>query len=248
MQVDMATCQTRANTPIQLHRSDRTPGTVGREMAATKPSLKGHFQSVELIGPQGSKIRVLGDNNLQPDSNVKTGMLIGEVYRMKVTGIPRQEGFEVYPTVELVNRLYTPEGKESKFPVPIQLTTEDLTNAINGAFITRVVYLENPREAIPLPQINGEQTVYDVDNLQDPLHVADRMGRPMAIIRIGSRVPDTSLGQDLNFGSPPLMEIPEIIEEALPELPQATSTLQDLQTNLQPNLKQGIQPIMQSKR
>ena len=243
-----ASAQRLSKTPIQLHRSDAMPGVVGREMAATKPSLRGHFQSVELIGPKGSRIRILGENNLQPESNVKTGMLIGEVYRMKVTGIPRQEGMEVYPTVEIINRLYTPEGKESKFPIPVHLTTEDLTNALNGAFVTRVVYLEDPRNAIPLEQSKGEQTVWDVDNEQDPLHVADRMGRPMAIVRIGSRIPEDALGQaadGFNFGSPPLMEMPELPEiqegpetapsEPLPFAPQA---------KLQPKTQtQQTQPI-----
>ena len=78
-------------------------------------------------------------------------MLIGKVYRFRVTGIKRNEGFEVFPTVEVINRMYPPKGQATRFPIPIQLTEEELALAISGRFVTRVIYLEDPRTALPLP-------------------------------------------------------------------------------------------------
>src|SRR5207253_2647532 len=76
---------------------------------------------------------------------LKAGMLIGSVYRLRVIGIPRHEGVEVFPTIEVVNRLYPPPGQELRFPVPVELTLEDLELAMEGHFVTRIIYLEYPK-------------------------------------------------------------------------------------------------------
>ena len=38
------------------------------------------------------------------------GMMIGPVYRLRVTNIPNQEGLEVFPTIEVINRLSAGPG------------------------------------------------------------------------------------------------------------------------------------------
>ena len=40
----------------------------------------------------------------------KAGLLIGSVYRLRVTSIPLAEGLEVFPTIEVIDRLYAPLG------------------------------------------------------------------------------------------------------------------------------------------
>ncbi|MCH5373473.1 MAG: hypothetical protein JJ992_05820, partial [Planctomycetes bacterium] len=43
---------------------------------------------------------------------------------------------------------------------------------------------------------------------EDPLQVADRLGRPMAILRIGSRTPEyDSVSQRFTFDSPPFVRL-----------------------------------------
>ena len=75
------------------------------------------------------------------------GMLIGSVYRVKVTNIAGHEGLEVYPTIEVIDRLYPPIGQETRFPIPIDITQEELELALSGRFVTRVIYLEDPEHA-----------------------------------------------------------------------------------------------------
>ena len=77
-------------------------------------------------------------------------MLIGSVYRLRVTNIPLQEGLEVFPTIEVIDRLYPPVGQEFRFPIPIELTQEELEMALDGKFVTRVIYLEEPDAALPV--------------------------------------------------------------------------------------------------
>ncbi len=71
-------------------------------------------------------------------------MLIGAVYRLRVTNIRLAEGIEVFPTIEVIDRLYPPPGQECRFAIPVELTEEDLKLAIDGKFVTRVIFLEDP--------------------------------------------------------------------------------------------------------
>ncbi len=137
-------------------------------------------------------------------------MLIGSVYRLRVTKIPRKEGIEVFPTIELIDRLYPPPGQETRFPIPIELTEKDLELAASGNFVTRIIYLEDPRKALPLASRGHSQNWFDAAPHEDPLVVADTLGRPMAILRIGGRLPADPEMPDAQFmyNSPPLIMIP----------------------------------------
>jgi hypothetical protein len=58
--------------------------------------------------------------------------------------------------------------------------------------VTRVVYLEDPQTAIALPGTPTDSRVMDLGDYQDALREADRLGRPVAIVRIGSVTPPTA--------------------------------------------------------
>jgi hypothetical protein len=147
------------------------------------------------------------------------GMLIGAVYRLRVMRIPLHEGIEVFPTIEVIDRLYPPASQVWRFPIPIELTQQDLELAMVGKFVTRVIYLENPEIAVPVPQDPTEQHWFDIASGENPLEVADRFGRPVAILRIGGRLPIDPLQPDpaFLFNSPPALRFvrPE------PVVPQA---------------------------
>ena len=117
------------------------------------------------------------------------GLAIGPVYRFKVTEIPDHPGLEVFPTVEVVDRLYPPPGQRLRFPVPVELTLDELLLAAEGRFITRVIYLEDPLLAPAIAGDDQEQPWIEARPGEDPLVMADHLGRPMAILRLGGRVP-----------------------------------------------------------
>ena len=97
---------------------------------------------------------------------------------------------EIFPTVELIDRLYPPPGLALRFPIPIELTQDELELAARGAFVTRVIYVEDPQQALPVAQRrDSEQPWIEAPPGEDPLVTADRFGRPVAILRIGGRVP-----------------------------------------------------------
>jgi hypothetical protein len=176
----------------QLYNSQLPPGAVGQMQLLRGGPRAGYFQPVELIPPEGGSVAVQMESGFQEagPGPLRVGLLIGAVYRFKVTGIPGNEGLEVYPTIEVIDRLYPPPGLETRFPIPIELTRDELEYALDGKLVTRVIYLENPLDALPIREEPRKQSWFEVRPNQDPLHVADELGRPMAILRMGSRIPD----------------------------------------------------------
>lgn len=184
--------------------------------------LPGYFQPVEISAPPDTHVTIATEGTFEAPqpAPLRAALLVGRVYRLKVTNIPFHPGQEVYPSVELINRLYPPPGAEAKFPVPIELTREELEMALRGQYVVRVVYLEDPQAALPVRDDPQQQRYFEVGPRQDPLQVADAMGRPIAILRLGSRVPDLdpSSGRFL-FDSPPWMQLPAWEEPPAPLAP-----------------------------
>jgi hypothetical protein len=174
--------------------------------------LAGYYQPVEIKTPCGAGISLAINGQFEePRKGLrKAGMLIGGVYRLKVTGIPLAEGQEVFPTIEVIDRLFTPLGQENRFSIPIELSETDLKLALEGKFVTRVIYLEDPRDALPVRDDPNGQTWFEAAPGQDPLAVADSLGRPVAILRMGGRLPDANDVYDPKFlyGCPPFVDYP----------------------------------------
>lgn len=201
----------------QRYEASWPPGTIGQYQLRGDVRRINYFQPVELQGPEGSMISVAADGAFaqpQPEK-LKVGLQIGGVYRFRVTRIPLREGAEVFPTLEVIDRLHPPEGLKWRFPIPVQLTADELRLALDGKFVMRVVYVENPTQALPLPQDKKLQRWFELRPDADALEAADALGRPVAILRIGSRVPDDA-GPDAAFlyGSPPLEQF--IPQELIP--------------------------------
>ncbi len=58
-----------------------------------------------------------------------------------------------------------------------------------GRLVTKVIYLEDPDQAIPLKMAKDEVPVVTLNPTEPPLRVASALGRPVAIVRIGGRRP-----------------------------------------------------------
>src|SRR5262245_2851932 len=191
------------------HRADQPPGFVGGQQLLRGGPREGYFQPVEITGPDGSLLSapIAGGFGEARKGSILLGMQIGHVYRLKVGNIPFHEGEEVYPTIELVDRLYPPPGQATRFPIPIELTKEELGLALEGNYVTRVIYVEDPRTAVPEAQVGTKQRYFEVAQHEDPLQIADQLGRPVAILRMGSRIPDAAGAEGpFLYNSPPVLE------------------------------------------
>ena len=192
----------------RLNAGNLPPGAIGSQRLQRGGPVSGYFQAVRVRAPEGARIALASENRgvNQPSNEALVGMQIGYVYRLQVTGIPDQDGVEIYPTIELVDRLYPPPGLALRFPIPIDLTQEELDLAAEGAFVTRVIYVEDPMNALPMARrAKGEQPWVEASAGEDPLVTADRNGRPVAILRIGSRAPNSNGQPGCPTPEPPMM-------------------------------------------
>ncbi len=134
-----------------FYSADMPPGAIGAAQLMRGGPLPGYFQPVEITAPQDTQVALAMDGvfDAPQPAPLRVGLLVGNVYRLKVTNIPFRAGQEVFPSIEIINRLYPPPGSEAKFPIPIELTREELELAIRGHYVVRVIYLENPAHGPP---------------------------------------------------------------------------------------------------
>jgi len=190
------------------HAGAMPPGAIGRQRLARGGPLSGFCQPVAIRAAHAVRIApAVGSGFGESQANeLMVGLQIGPVYRFRITHIPEHPGVEVFPTIELVDRLYPPPGQSLRFPIPIELTREELVMAAEGRFITRVIYLENPLLAPAIARKDQTQPWVEARPGDDPLVVADRIGRPMAILRMGGRVPTAEIPDNgFLYGAPPVM-------------------------------------------
>lgn len=176
--------------PLDQHE---VPGKVGHWNLIAKPSLANYFQPVQIRLPSQGLVAFYSPESSQPvltQAPAQAGMLIGPVYRLKVAGLPEYPGVELYPTIEVVDRLHPPCGQEQEWPIPVEITREEIEAALNDQLVTKVVYLERPQSASQFVDEGGGVLTFDAPGSSNLLNSADQLGRPVAILRLGGRVPD----------------------------------------------------------
>ncbi len=185
------------------------PGAIGSQQLQRGGPLLGYFQPVEIRAPQGATVSTAAEGSFQPPRPVpaRVGMLIGPLYRVRIMNIPLAPGVEVFPTIEVVDRVHAPPGEELRFAIPVEITSEELQLAAAGKFVTRVIYIEDPHAAVPVAQDEKHQSWFDVGPGKSPLAVARNLGRPVAILRLGGRLPQNNHDDLMQFlcGCPPLV-------------------------------------------
>jgi len=174
-----------------LMDGNMAPGLAAQSFLVADPTLIHHVQPVRVVLPQGTLLEVGSGTGeytaVIPKATM--GMMIGPVYRFRVANLPDYPGKELYPSIEILGRLHPPVGMEHRFPIEIHLDQGDLEVALRGSLVTKVIYLEDPDVSFPQRHREGEQPTIDISIHEDPLRAAESLGRPMAIVRIGSRVP-----------------------------------------------------------
>lgn len=193
---------------FSLFSEQQLPGAIGAIQLERNPCLRGYMQPIEFRGPEGVEFSFANDSVFGDfvKSPAGVAMYVGIPYRIKITGIPFQPEAELFPTVEIIDRTYPPAEKAHRFPIPVEFDQLELEAALRGEMVTRVIYLEDSSIAEPVSYV-GPQRVYDAQPGEDMMMTADTYGRPLAIIRLGSRVPESPDGfvdSDFLYQSPPV--------------------------------------------
>jgi hypothetical protein len=113
---------------------------------------------------------------------LRTGLVVGHSYRLRLTGIPGHEGEELYPSLRPLATLAGPPGVSWRFPVEVVIEQDDLEKAMAGAMVRRAVYVSCEPDA---PQAAW----FDAQPGVDCLDLAASLGDPVAEIVIGNRAP-----------------------------------------------------------
>lgn len=184
--------------PLLDHRVP--PGTWGQWVQAAGRINGVEFQSVSVELPSTGTVTWFVGSRDDVKVATQARLAVAQSYRAKLSDMPEFPGIELYPSIELIDRLHPPAGHADKFSMPLSFTIEEIDAAIAGKLMTKVVYLEQPQLALPF-ELSGDTAVRTVQPRENLIVEADKAGRPLAIIRLGGRLPAPQEMRGAFFGN-----------------------------------------------
>lgn len=179
------------------------PGATAQWALQRQKSRIPYFQPIKVILPTQGSVTLYSRADVEPvklPAPAGARVAVGSMYRLQLSDMPEFPNEQLFPTIEILDRLHPPAGKEEQFPIPIEFTLEELEMAIEGKLVTKVIYLEQPQFALP-DVLRAENATRTIEPSRNLMVEADKRGRPMVLVRLGSRAPD-SLSDDRGFYGP----------------------------------------------
>jgi hypothetical protein len=133
----------------------------------------------------------------------------GYIYRLKLTDLPGRPNLALYPSIEVAPSSPATDAYLSHNPIPAQFTEEDFDQVTAGNFVTKVVYLPDPK--YQELAISGVETLVStrLEPGVDPILEADRRGTILMIIRLGGinlEMPSSGVSDIGQPGTPGMSE------------------------------------------
>jgi hypothetical protein len=157
--------------------------------APPAPILK--VTQIRFVGPAGMQIgwQVAGGfAENQKTAPARKNFHQGGTYRLKLTKIPGagREGLTLYPTMQVYPATPMTDAYLSHDTVPIEVTDEDLDQVQSNNFVTKVIYLPDPR--YQELAVAGVETLVStrLEPGVDPVAEANRRGTILAVFRMGN--------------------------------------------------------------
>jgi len=173
------------------------PGGPGGYMAAggnCAPPMGGGppiTSQIAFLGPEGGEVAWDTSGQGMFDSTPlilpgRQNFTQASIFRLKLTNLPDRPGVELYPTLEVAPVTPRTDAYLAHAPIPIQFTDEDLDQVLSGNFVTKVIYLPDPK--FQELSLAGVETLVStrLGPGVDPIAEADHRGSIMAILRIGN--------------------------------------------------------------
>lgn len=154
-----------------------------------RPSIHGYPQPVRISVPGSARVTFFDSSN--PDGTTvdapgQARLPVGYAYRVRISEMSEYPGVEIYPTVEVLDRLHPPADLIDEYAIPIELTADEIEAVLDDRMVNKVVYLE--RQDLPRPpHRRAAVALSEVSPSANLLEAAHHQGRPMAILRIGGR-------------------------------------------------------------
>ena len=157
-------------------------GGPGAEAFASKTT------QLRFLGPAGMNIGWSVGEGFAENQMVAPGrhnFRQAQTYRLKLTNIPGRK-MTLYPTLEIYPSHPTTDSYLTHNSVPIHLTDEDLDQIATNNFVTKVIYLPEPKyQELAIAGVK-ELVSTRLDPGVDPVAEADRRGTIMAVLRVGN--------------------------------------------------------------
>ena len=159
------------------------------QLAPPPPQMVQRTSQIRFVGPAGMMIGWQAGEGFAENQMMAPGRYNfrqGATYRLKATNIPGREGLVLYPTLQVYPAHPTTDAYLTHNSVPLQITDEDLDQIETNNFVTKVIYLPEPK--FQELAIAGVETLVStrLDPGVDPVSEADRRGTIMAVLRIGN--------------------------------------------------------------
>jgi hypothetical protein len=160
-------------------------------------------------GPSGEKMYLPGRS-----TPFRYNFMQGYIYRLKMSDISGRPALTLYPTIEVAPSTPATDAYLTHNQIPVQFTAEDLDQVEGGNFVTKVIYLPDPKYQ-ELAVANVETLVSTrLEPGVDPVLEADKRGTILLIVRLG--------GINLEMDAPAASGMPS---EAPPAAGSATTNL-----------------------
>lgn len=198
-----STLLAQQNEYFQPLNEKMSPGFVADTLARVRQYDPLWLQPVRVELPTAGTVSVFSGTpapNATLASPAQFSVNAGHIYRLRIAEMPEFPGVEVYPSIEILDRLHPPHGRETDFPIPVVLTEADIREAMDGHMVTRIVYLEQPQLSASFDPLRRE-IPQSVNPAANALQEADKLGRPMIMVRIGGRTPSGDNMPYMYYGS-----------------------------------------------
>lgn len=204
-----------------------TPPGTAAEWAMKSGKITGdYFQPIRVSLPTTGTVTFYEgtpDRAIGLPAPAQASLIVGRMYRLKISNLPEFPGVEFFPSIELIDRLHPPAGQVEDFPVEFEFTIEELEWAVADRLLTKVVYLEQPNR-VPLTMLDGKERIKTVSPAQNVIAEADSLGRPVAIVRMGGRTPDFNRPDPMFFGPGGPIRITERAQQTTTRHGKASAT------------------------
>ncbi|MBL8850704.1 MAG: hypothetical protein JNG89_13575 [Planctomycetaceae bacterium] len=180
----------RAEKPrMHFPLDHRAPiGQVAHWHVLANPCTHAYPQPVKISVPGSAKVTFFdgSDTGATVDAPGQAKLPVGYAYRVRISDLSDFPGVELFPTVEVLDRLHPPANLVDEYPIPIELTADEIEAVLADRMVTKVVYLE--RQDLPRPpHRRAAVEISEVSPRTNLLESATQMGRPVAILRVGGR-------------------------------------------------------------
>jgi len=210
----VASAQQTRNTEGRHYIYDQfvPPGVAGQMNVLAGKVRPYHPQQVRVSLPcEGTVTFFAGTPNRPLDivAPAQVAAMVGPMYRIKLSNLVNFPHNDFYPSIELIDELHPPPGQAERFPIDIEFLQEELEWAARGRLVTKVVYLEQP-DRVPTRNLQDAPRVTDVAQGENAVGHADLLGRPIAIVRLGGRLPDTHMPDPQFWGPLPPVTLTQV--------------------------------------